>query len=308
MGDAAGRPDGRPPAAARPWRSHARSRRTRSPRPGCRVASWAIRSRIARSASASLPATLAMRPPARTALAAPEYDFSAEPISRMPNTIMKRMGSTMAASTSTAPRSSRARRRRAGGGPELDLGHDRPPAAAATLAYGMLRASASRLRLEGTGRLRPCTQRLTVASVVPVRRARSAERSPSSRWRDRMSSPRLVDAARRGSAAARDAVSTDSACGQAGELRRRRHPVAELPRHHRARRDAERLGQPGPAQPQLLAASADELAEGRPPGGVDDERRRAQRGDVDARRSRGSSARVSNRWAPGVERPVSHPA
>ena len=73
--------------------------------------SRAIRSKIARSASASFPATDAIRPPARTAFAAPEYDFNAEPISNTPNTNMNNNGNTTAASTNTAPPSPRDRPR-----------------------------------------------------------------------------------------------------------------------------------------------------------------------------------------------------
>ena len=61
------------------------------------------------------------------------------------------------------------------------LVHAACAAASTTCGYGVLRTSASRSRFLGSGRLRPCTQRLMVASVVPVSRARSTERSPSSR-------------------------------------------------------------------------------------------------------------------------------
>ena len=71
------------------------------------VASRAIRSKIARSASALFPATDAIRPPARTAFAAPEYDFNTDPISNTPNTNMNKIGNTIAASTNTAPPSPR---------------------------------------------------------------------------------------------------------------------------------------------------------------------------------------------------------
>ena len=56
------------------------------------------------------PPPIAIRPPARTAFAAPEYDFNAEPISMIPNINMNRNGNTTAASTNTAPRSPRRRR------------------------------------------------------------------------------------------------------------------------------------------------------------------------------------------------------
>ena len=49
--------------------------------------SVAMRSKIARSASTSLPATLAMRPPPRTAFDAPEYDFNTEPTSMTPKIV-----------------------------------------------------------------------------------------------------------------------------------------------------------------------------------------------------------------------------